>query len=422
MKTAKKLLAVLMCMTMIFGVMCVGADAIVGDLYSEGADPFPGYEECDYSNETAIGPLHFVLMGDHARLFFIDFKAEGEIVVPATVEGLPVTEIVAPTNHYFGRHMAVTKVVLPDSVTMIGVAAFNSFVALEEVNIPKGVTCIGNYAFHDCKMLKKVQLPQSVKYICSGAFSGCESLKEINIPSGVVTVGAEAFSGTAFYNDKSNWDGNMLVRDGALLAVDDESVEKFSIGDDIRLVAADAFGNCGNLREISMPAGLRYLSYNAFGGTESLMRFTVDPSNPYYITDKYGVLYSKDRTVLVAFPYGFASVGYNVPNGVKRIETVLQGGYATIFSLPKSVEYFYDIGDNVAFLAFDGTKEEFADIEGSEKLLCQIAEGERTVTVINKGDGGRSAILAALLKATISVVTVIYLPVVKLWSLLLRAN
>lgn len=422
MKTAKKLLAVLMCMTMIFGVMCVGADAIVGDLYSEGADPFPGYEECDYSNETAIGPLHFVLMGDHARLFFIDFKAEGEIVVPATVEGLPVTEIVAPTNHYFGRHMTVTKVVLPDSVTMIGVAAFNSFVALEEVNIPKGVTCIGNYAFHDCKMLKKVQLPQSVKYICSGAFSGCESLKEINIPSGVVTVGAEAFSGTAFYNDKANWDGNMLVRDGALLAINDESVEKFSIGDDIRLVAADAFGNCGNLREISMPAGLRYLSYNAFGGTESLMRFTVDPSNPYYITDKYGVLYSKDRTVLVAFPYGFASVGYNVPNGVKRIETVLQGGYATIFSLPKSVEYFYDIGDNVAFLAFDGTKEEFADIEGSEKLLCQIAEGKRTVTVINKGDGGRSAILAALLKATISVVTVIYLPVVKLWSLLLRAN
>ena len=422
MKTARKFTAVLMCMAMIFGVMCVGADAIVGDLYSEGADPFPGYEECDYSNETAIGPLHFVLMGDHARLFFIDFKAEGEIVVPATVEGLPVTEIVAPTNHYFGRHMAVTKVVLPDSVTMIGVAAFNSFVALEEVNIPKGVTCIGNYAFHDCKMLKKVQLPQSVKYICSGAFSGCESLKEINIPSGVVTVGAEAFSGTAFYNDKANWDGNMLVRDGALLAVNDESVEKFSIGDDIRLVAADAFGNCGNLREISMPAGLRYLSYNAFGGTESLMRFTVDPSNPYYITDKYGVLYSKDRTVLVAFPYGFASVGYNVPNGVKRIETVLQGGYATIFSLPKSVEYFYDIGDNVAFLAFDGTKVEFADIEGSEKLLCQIAEGERTVTVINKGDGGRSAILAALLKATISVVTVIYLPVVKLSSLLLRAN
>lgn len=50
MKTSKKLLAVLMCMTMIFGVMCVGADAIVGDLYSEGADPFPGYEECDYSN------------------------------------------------------------------------------------------------------------------------------------------------------------------------------------------------------------------------------------------------------------------------------------------------------------------------------------------------------------------------------------
>ena len=31
MKTAKKLLAVLMCMTMLFGVMCVGADAIVGD-------------------------------------------------------------------------------------------------------------------------------------------------------------------------------------------------------------------------------------------------------------------------------------------------------------------------------------------------------------------------------------------------------
>ena len=58
--------------------------------------------------------------------------------------------------HYKGKS---SKVVIPDSVTEIGMHAFRSCSSLSSITIPDSVTKIGN-----------------------GAFCGCESLKEISIP------------------------------------------------------------------------------------------------------------------------------------------------------------------------------------------------------------------------------------------------
>ena len=72
--------------------------------------------------------------------------AGGDVTVPSTLEGLPVT--------------------------YIGVAAFSSYTGLISVTIPDSVTSIRDSAFSDCTGLTSVTLGNSVTSIGIGAFYG----------------------------------------------------------------------------------------------------------------------------------------------------------------------------------------------------------------------------------------------------------
>lgn len=73
----------------------------------------------------------------------------GEVIIPATYNGLPVTEICS----YALVSDDITSVVIPDSVVKIN-----------------------SYAFYYCENLTRIDIPGSVKYINSYAFVGCDYL------------------------------------------------------------------------------------------------------------------------------------------------------------------------------------------------------------------------------------------------------
>lgn len=65
-----------------------------------------------------------------------------------------------------------------------------------EYCVADGTTHISNGAFARCTSLNKVVLPESLLVIGESAFVDCQSLKEINIPQHTTTIGANAFKGT----------------------------------------------------------------------------------------------------------------------------------------------------------------------------------------------------------------------------------
>ena len=75
----------------------------------------------------------------------------------------------------------VKKVILPDSVQIIGMCAFTGATNLEEVFIPEGIKEIGTQAFMHCGMLNSVTIPNSVYSIGAGAFDGCNNLMTVQI-------------------------------------------------------------------------------------------------------------------------------------------------------------------------------------------------------------------------------------------------
>ena len=88
---------------------------------------------------------------------------------------------------------SLTSVIIPNSVTNIGVAAFDGCENFTSVIIPDSVTSISSYAFRYCTSLTSVMIPDSVKSIGSSAFFGCKSLMSVTIPKSVTSIGSGAF-------------------------------------------------------------------------------------------------------------------------------------------------------------------------------------------------------------------------------------
>ncbi len=95
--------------------------------------------------------------------------AQGDVFIPAEIDGRPVTEI--------------------------GDYAFEGCTGLTAVKIPNSVTKTGDNAFAGCTGLTAVTIPDSVTKIGGGAFSGCTGLTAVTIPDNVTEIGESAFQG-----------------------------------------------------------------------------------------------------------------------------------------------------------------------------------------------------------------------------------
>jgi len=205
--------------------------------------------------------------------------ATGELVIPDTIGGNPVTSI---GEEAFFNCSVLTTINIPDSVTSIAGRAFDSCTNLTSITIPDGVTSIGSGAFWGCSSLPSITIPDSVTSIGNNAFDSCTSLTSITIPDSITHIGAEAFAGTPTVFTEVENINFLLGREGKRAYLIDGSQASGAIdlptmvgGAEVLLISDSAFFNCTVLTSITIPVGVTSIGDGVFSACTNLTSITI---------------------------------------------------------------------------------------------------------------------------------------------------
>ena len=164
--------------------------------------------------------------------YYSIYKTENDVLGPYVFKGLPIKEIVCPKDlvgldRTFSQ-TSLEKVTMFDKVKSIGIETFE-FCKLTEVDIPKSVTSIGISAFAYNRNLTKLVIPENVAYIALAAFSESIFIKEIHIkamPETLTTISDSAFRGiydkATLYIPKGTRDAYALTELGRFTTIIEE--------------------------------------------------------------------------------------------------------------------------------------------------------------------------------------------------------
>ncbi len=253
----------------------------------------------------------------------------------------------------FSACTEITEITIPNSVTTIGKEAFSYCYRLKELTISANVTDIGHMAFYACYDLSgiwvdennpnycsddrgvlfnknKTQLirapgalrgsydiPVGVTAIADGAFHGCDELKGVTIPEGVISIGADAFNYCTVLKEVAI--PSSVTTIGEFAFYDCEALEQVTLSEGVNTIGRYAFSLCHALTEVSLPASVSEISYSAFQDCAKLAGIWVNPNNPNYSCDTYGVLFNKNKTQLIRAPGGLSG-SYAIPDSVTTME------------------------------------------------------------------------------------------------------
>ena len=325
---------------------------------------------------STVGVLSYSIANGKVTITQCDPSASGELVIPDTIEGYPVTAI---GDNAFYNCNGLTAVHIPDGVTTIGGAAFYRCTNMTSVTIPPSVSYIGGNAFNtsgdsisvyitdltawcnivlsnslssplwpsgklylDGALVTDMVIPQDVTAIRANTFVNCSSLTSVVIPDGVASIGGSAFGYCP-------------------------NLTSVTISDSVTTIEFGAFAGCTALTAIDMPNVGISIGWRAFDDTG----YYNDSAN-WLSTDGVNFLYIDRHLVASTLLESMYSYSSYVLDGTLSIaldaltpDTCLYGVYIDI---PTSVTYIEKQIDNVVYASYYGNQAEWDSISGTSGI------------------------------------------------------
>lgn len=202
--------------------------------------------------------------------------------------------------------------------------------------MPDSVTVIGAHAFEAVENLKTITISENVKRIERQAFAYSGISGELILPEGLETIGSEALSC------------------------------KFT--------------------KIHIPKSVVLIAKDAISGSMGLAEVIVDEDNEKY-TAVDGVLYNKDKTLLMKYPEEKSAQTFKIPDTVTEVNEAAFMGTTNLIKvvIPQSVKLINDgafSSSSAKAVFYTGTEDEWAEVlvgDFNEILYYDVIIGESVI-------------------------------------------
>ena len=273
--------------------------------------------------------------GEYSELLYYPPAHPGEhFVIPEFVESIAAFA--------FSNCQKLKSVVLADKVTSICEGAFQNCINLKSITWGASLRFIWGKAFENCTALKSIVFPDSIEGVSSDAFRGCTNISSITFARG------KYFDLDSLPKEFFPWGQNAFTLDGvryvpykafdrkeaALLAVMDlpkdakddiffpdittlkipARVEQYGFIYEVS-ECKSSFKQFPSLKRLELPATVKKVE---IAEIENLQEVVVDKGNTEFSTED-GVLFNKQKTVLLSFPRRRDVKEYLIPDGVQQI-------------------------------------------------------------------------------------------------------
>lgn len=216
----------------------LGCDLTYGNL------DYTGYDGPFMENEN----LQTVVFEDGMKTIPTGILAGCSYVTKVTIpESVTVID-----NKAFGLCTSLAEIKLPKGLTKINFAAFYGNTAMKNIELPAGITTLGNSVFATSG-LETITLPDSLTSIGKYILGGCPSLKSVVLPATMTVVPQ-----------------SMFLNSGAL--------EKVELPANITTISSEAFKNCSALSQVVFNNTVKTIGNNAFENCDALQTITIPDS------------------------------------------------------------------------------------------------------------------------------------------------
>ena len=314
------------------------------------------------------------------------------------------SQVVAIGQDAFRNNTSVKEVILPDTVTSIGICAFQDCKNLTTIKGTGNVTQIGNYAFirceqlasfdstnattigqevfRECKNLQKFVIAEGTTQIAAGAFYA-SGLLEVTLPSTCKEIGVNAFRETLL-TEITIPDECLSIENGAFM--DCNSLVSVLISEQSKLESiGSSFNKCTSLKSIVIPESCENIGDSCFSNDDGLE--TIEFRNPDTQLG-VGVFYGQDDLTVYAEPGAVSTYMKTNFSDSSRYRYNRYTDTLTIKALPKTE---YDYGESFSLdgleIEVDYTSDTAPAVEMVDLSACKISSfdekklGSQIITV-----------------------------------------
>ena len=302
------------------------------------------------------------------------------------------------TNHhlYADEDNEITDLVIPDGVETINDYVFYGCNNISSVYIPSSITKIYN-AFQGCEQLKKVIISDLAAW-CGISFENSgdnplsiahhlynedgTEIKDLMIPEGIDSIkkytffGGNAFTSVSIPSSLKSIESYAFSNCTALskVIIDDLAAWcSIDFGDNPLSYAHRLYNNDGTeIQDLTVPAGIESVSYNAFSGCESLKSLVIS-NGIEYVGGRAFADCSNLATVVI--PNSVKNIGYEAFANCMSLYSV-----TSLINIPFNLEESafrytnYDYDKDIIYMAATlyvprGRVAMYSNIEGWKKFL-----------------------------------------------------